>query len=138
MLGFVDRGTKEVRIYYINNDRTKEKILPIVKKNVYSYQKQISNNIDSDDIYPATRIYTDCFSIYQELDFNRLGYILYRVNHSIWFGHELFHTNSIEGAWSRLKRLADCFTGLNGNIFYLNHRHDFNDEDYFNGYIIEF
>ena len=32
MLGFVDRGTKEVRIYYINNDRTKEKILPIVKK----------------------------------------------------------------------------------------------------------
>ena len=32
MLGFVDCGIKEVRVYYINNDRTKEKILPIVKK----------------------------------------------------------------------------------------------------------
>ena len=43
MLGFVDRGTKEVRIYYINNNRTKEKILPIVKNNVYSYQRRIIN-----------------------------------------------------------------------------------------------
>ena len=36
MLGFVDRDTKEVRVYYINNDCTKEKFLPILKKNVYS------------------------------------------------------------------------------------------------------
>ena len=32
---------------------------------------------------PATRIYTDCFTSYQELDFNNLGYILLRVNHSV-------------------------------------------------------
>ena len=69
------------------------------------------------------------------MDFNRLGYILYRVNHSIWFGLGLFHTNSIEGAWNLNKRLTDCFTGLNGNIFYVNLCHDYNDEDYFNGYI---
>ena len=75
------------------------------------------------------------FTVYQELDFNRLGYILYQVNHSIWFGQGLFNTNSIEWAWSLLKRLTDCFTGLNGNIFYLNLHHDLDDEDYFNGYI---
>lgn len=73
MLGFVGRGTKEVRVYYINNDRTKEKILPIVKKNVYSYHRRIINNNDPDENFPATRIFTDCFSVYQELDFNRLG-----------------------------------------------------------------
>ena len=122
MLGFIDRGTKE-------------KILPIVKNNIYSYQSQIINNNDPDEDFPATRIYTDCFPVYQESDFNRLGYILYGVNHSIWFGQGLFNTNSIVGVLSRLKRLTDCFNGLNGNIFYLNLHHDFNNEDYFNGYI---
>ena len=77
MLGFIDRGTKEVRIYYLNNDGKKETNLPIVKNNVYSYQSQIINNNDPDEDFPATRIYTDCFPVYQELDFNRLGYILY-------------------------------------------------------------
>ena len=75
----------------------KRKILPIVKNNVYSYQSQIINNNDPDEDFPATRIYTDCFPVYQESDFNRLGYILYRVNHSIKFGQGLFNTNSIEG-----------------------------------------
>ena len=41
----------------------------------------------------------------------------------------------LKNFWSSLKRLTDCFTGLNGNIFYLNLHHDFNDKDYFNGYI---
>ena len=68
MLFFVERNIKEVvLIYYINNNLTKEKILPIVKKNVYSYQRKIINNNDPDENFPATRIYIDCLSIYQEL-----------------------------------------------------------------------
>lgn len=83
MRGLIDRGTKEVRIFYINNDRTKDKILPIVIKNVYSYNRRVINNIDPNENFPSTRIYTNCFSVYQENDFNRLGYILYCVNHSV-------------------------------------------------------
>ena len=128
MLEFIDRGTKEIWIYYFNNDRTKEKILQIVKNNVYSYHGGIINNNDPDENNPATIIYKDYFSIYQELDFNRLGYFLYRVNHSIWLGQGLFYTNSIEGVWNNLKRLTDYITGLNGKIFYLNllkHHHKY-------------
>lgn len=65
MLGFVDLGTKEVRVYYIiNNDRTKEKILPIVKKNVYSYYRRIINKNDTDENFPATRIYKNSLILY--------------------------------------------------------------------------
>ena len=53
-------------------------------------------------------------------NFNNLGYILHKVNHNIWFGQGHFHTNSIEGTWSRLKRLTRSFTGINGNIFNTN------------------
>ena len=56
MIGFVDHYTKKVFIFYINNERTKEKILPFVKNNVYSYQSQIIYNNCSDENFPATRI----------------------------------------------------------------------------------
>ena len=64
-----------------------------------------------------------------------MGFILQRINHSISFGQGLNHTNTIEGIWSRLKRLCDCFNGLNGKQFYFNNNHNCYDTDYFNGYI---
>ena len=41
-----------------------------------------------------------------------MGFILKKVNHSIWFGYGDFHTNTIEGLWSQIKRLTDNFSGL--------------------------
>ena len=46
------------------------------------------------------------------MDFKRLGYILKRVNHSVWFGYGLFHTNMVESLWSQIKYYANHFTGL--------------------------
>lgn len=66
-------------------------------------------------------------------DFNNMGYKLYKINHSVWFGSGHFHTNSIEGTWSKLKRLTRHFNGLNGNIF--NTKKNLDDGDYFNGWI---
>ena len=62
-----------------------------------------------------------------------LIYKLYKVNHSVWFGHGHFHTNSIEGTWSRIKRLSRSFNGLNGNIF--NTSRDIDNKAYFEGWI---
>ena len=42
-----------------------------------------------------------------------MGFLLKKVNHSIWFGQGLFHTNSIEGLWSSIKRISNHFAGLN-------------------------
>ena len=133
MFGIYDRGTSEVRIFFVDNNRTKETLLPIIQKNVYTYYNSIENNADpNDEIYP-TRIFSDYFQTYQINDFNNLGYKLYKVNHSVWFGQGHFHTNSIESTWSRLKRLTKSFNGLNGNIF--NTRKDFNNTEYFDGWI---
>ena len=112
---------------------TKETLLPIIKKNVYTYYNYIENNTDPNDEIYTTRIFSDCFQAYQIGDFNNLGYKLYKVNHSVWFGQGHFHTNSIESTWSRLKRLTKSFNGLNGNIF--NTKKDFNNRDYFDGWI---
>lgn len=38
------------------------------------------------------------------------------MNHSIWFGSGLFHTNTIEGLWTCLKSLSRNFTGINFDI----------------------
>ena len=35
-----------------------------------------------------------------------------------------------------MKRLCNCFNGLNGKQFYFNNNHNVNDIDYFNGYYI--
>ena len=133
MFGIYDRGTKDVRIFFVDNNRTKETLLPIVKANIYSvYQHLDSNEDPNHDSYP-TRIFSDCFQTYQVGDFNQLGFILHKVNHSIWFGQGHFHTNSIEGTWSKLKRLTKSFTGLNGNIF--NTKKNIEDKEYFDGWI---
>ena len=51
------------------NDRTRDNLLKIIKKNVYTL-----NDVNKDDF--KTRIYSDCLASYQETDFRRLGYLL--------------------------------------------------------------
>ena len=36
MLGLVDRGNYDIRIFFVNDNRTKESMLPIIKNNVYT------------------------------------------------------------------------------------------------------
>ena len=51
MFGIYDRGTSEVRIFFVDNNRTKETLLPIIHKNVYTYYNSIENNADPNDKY---------------------------------------------------------------------------------------
>ena len=39
------------------------------------------------------------------------------MNHSIWLGSGSFHTNTIEGLWSTIKRISDNFSDLNFKLF---------------------
>ena len=50
-----------------------------------------------------TPIYSDWYA-FQPNDFKNLGYVLKLINHSVWFGYGLFHTNTIEGLWSKIKK----------------------------------
>ena len=88
-------------------DRTKQTLLPLVKNNV----NRIAPNNGYREL--TTRVYSDCFSTYRENDFAVMNYILHRVNHSIWFCSGSFHTNTVEGLWSCIKRLSNNFSGLN-------------------------
>ena len=69
----------------------KRQLIPIVVKIVIT-QSEIINRLDL-----RTRIYSDCFSGYRETDFERLGYLLHRVNHSIWLGMGLLHKILLKG-----------------------------------------
>ena len=42
-----------------------------------------------------------------------MGYILKKVNHSVWFGMGLLHTNTIESLWHQIKLITQNFSGLN-------------------------
>ena len=91
MFGLVDRNKYDIRVFFVNNNRVKETMLSIVIKNVYAYSTVLNNNEGENEDYPATRIYSDCFQTYQKEVF------MSKVNHSVWFGTETFHTNTIEG-----------------------------------------
>ena len=136
MFGLIDRITKEARIFSILNDRTKSNLLKYVKNNVYTNNEDDINNDEfSENELLNTRIYSDCFASYQPADFQNLGYLLKRVNHSIWFGYGLFHTNNVEGLWSQIKRLTKNFSGI--SISNINQMFDNNKDknDYLNGWI---
>ena len=83
MFGLVDRAKYDIRVFYVNDNRQKETLLPIVKNNVYTIPERVYNNEDGNNINLPTRIYSDCFQSYQESDFNQLGFILHRINHSL-------------------------------------------------------
>ena len=110
MFGIIDRVTKESRVYCILNDRTANNLLTIIQNNIATNGNE---DMDMDEEYVTnTRIYSDCFASYQPNTFKQKGYILKRVNHSVWFGYGNFHTNNIEGLWSQIKRLTNNFSGI--------------------------
>ena len=135
IFGIVDRNKYDIRLFFVKDNRQKETLLPIIVKNVYTPNEEIIDNKDNDTILCATRIYSDCWASYQTTDFNQLGFILYRVNHSRWFGQGSFHTNTVEGVWSQLKRLTHNFNGINGKLFYSDNIDELNTEIYFNSWI---
>ena len=135
MFGLVDRAKYDIRVFYVNDNRQKETLLPIVKNNEYTIPERVYNNEDGNNINLPTRIYSDCFQSYQESDFNQLGFILHRINHSLWFAQGSFHTNTIEGVWSRLKRLTYNFCGISGFTLKKFAEKGINVNDYANGII---
>ena len=83
----------------------------IIKENV-STNENMDMDLE-DEYFENTRIYSYCFSFYQPNTFRENGYILKRVNHSVWFGYCNLHTNNIEGLWSKIKRFTNNFSGIN-------------------------
>ena len=49
MFGIYDRGSKECRIFYVDNNRTKETLLPIIKNNIFTPYNSIVNNNDPNE-----------------------------------------------------------------------------------------
>jgi transposase len=61
--------------------------------------------IIAERVLPASTVYTDCYTTYDNLGKMPEGYVHHRINHSAKvyvMGH--VHTNTIEGFWSLLKR----------------------------------
>ena len=113
MFGIVERISKNARIFCVLNDRTQQNLLNLVRNNVITEDNNLDDEMEeSESESIKTRVYSDCFASYNEQRFAEYGYILKRVNHSIWFGYGSFHTNTIEGLWSQIKGLCDNFSGL--------------------------
>ena len=103
----IDRVNKNARVYCVLDNRTKESLLPLIKNNIYTIDDIRVNHYESiQDLNEncfSTRIFSDCWITYQRIDFKNMGFVLHRVNHSIWFGRGNFHTNTVEGLWSAIK-----------------------------------
>ena len=94
MFGMVERANKSCRIFTVLDNRSRDVLLPLVIKNIYTVN-DLSDYHSAEDIHLyslSTRIYSDCWAAYNEIDFKNNGFILHRVNHSVWFGEGLFHT----------------------------------------------
>ena len=59
MFGICALGTFDIRKFYVNNNRTIDTLLPLVKIIVYTYPLRIVNNHDENDYAPSTRIFSD-------------------------------------------------------------------------------
>ena len=65
-----------------------------------------------------------------------MGYILKIINHSVWFGFGLFHSNNIDSLLGQLKRYTNNFSGI--SIESLNNKFNNNEaliKDYLDGWI---
>lgn len=117
MFKLIDRQTKNARVYCVLDKRTKETLLPLIKNNIYTVDdikvKKYNNAEEIHNNCFSTRIYSDCWSAYQYRNFKDLGFLLHRINHSVWFGLGNFHTNTVEGLWSQIKRICSDFSGIN-------------------------
>ena len=107
MFGIIDRQDKSCPVFCFKDNCTKESLLPFLNKNVTTNDDiKISNynsNKEIQDYCFSNKVYSDCFATYQKQDFKELGFVLLKVNHSIWFGRGNFHINNIEGFWSVIK-----------------------------------
>ena len=83
IISLIDRADKQARVYSVMSDWTRNRLIDIIKKNVYT---DIINDIDDF----RTRIYSDSYASYQVNDFDALGFKLNKVNHSVWFDLGLF------------------------------------------------
>ena len=139
MFGIIDRFDKDCRVFCVKDNRTKETLLPLLRDNVYTVDDIKINNYNSKkeihELCFSTRIYSDCFSSYQKPDFKEIGFVLHRVNHSIWFGKGLFHTNTIEGLWSQIKRIANDFAGITINLINNLESEGIDGKEYLDGWI---
>ena len=88
MFGYIDRNIKQTRVRCVLTDRTKNKLLPIIKK--YINTKDYHMNINDENCSIRTSIFSDCFSSYQPSDFNNMGFILKRVNHMFGLVWEIY------------------------------------------------
>lgn len=70
---------RKEEFFLVDNNGTKETLLPIIKNNIFTYCSSISDNKDPNEENYPTRIFSDCFSTYQIKDFNEMGFKLYRV-----------------------------------------------------------
>ena len=138
MFGLVDRTNREIRIVYVGEDLAKAKLMPIIKQNVYISVNSIHNNSDDNLIDSETRIYSDYIATQLILDFNRCGYILNKLNHTYWFGYGSFHTNTIEGVWSKIKLIRNNFAGISGPVISELSLQGISKRDYFNDWIFYF
>ena len=93
----IARNTKEAPVSCALDNSKKENLLPFIKKDAFT--NDINEEDDSKDLSLKTRVFSDCFSSYRVSDFNELGFILKRVNHSIRFGAGYLRTNTIESLW---------------------------------------
>ena len=108
MFGAIDHNAKDARIWCVLNNRTKERLLTLVKNYI-----NIDRADEEDEIHSIrTRVFSDSFSSYQVSDFSILGFILKRINHSVWFGAGYLHRNIIESLWHQIKSINNNFTGL--------------------------
>jgi len=124
--GIIDRSNKEARIFCVLNDRRKETLLPLIKNKVYTNPPQNGYR----DL--TTQVFSDCFASYRQEDFRDMDFILHRVNHSVWFGAGHFHTNTVEGLWSYIKRITNSFSGLNFKLLTELENEGIEPKDYIN------
>ena len=94
------------------------------------------NGMDVEERYLInTIIFSDCWSSYQINDFREMGFILNRINHSIWFGYGDFHNNTIEGLWSQIKRHSKNFSVISIEMIDKLYINDSDKIKYLNGWI---
>ena len=77
-------------------------------KNMVNVEGEKENLPENESI--KTRNFYD--SSYERIDFSKMGYILKKVNHSVWFEYGLFHTNKVESLWRKIKPYSDNFIGF--------------------------
>lgn len=96
IFALTDRYTKETRIFSKLNKLTKDNLLKYVKNKVNQNAGDINIEDKQEEFLSNTWAFSDSFSRYRIINIKRLGNILKRINHSMYIGYGLFHTNIIE------------------------------------------